>query len=489
MQTATRFGTVLFLATVLFTVLCGPTSALAVDPEKGPAYLTDSHGATGVAVAFLELSKTSPEYAQYWKGSLDWLLHVAQRDEQGRMAWMMSTSAPKGHRSHQISIPGTCGVIRAFMDGYKACGDKRYKNAGVAGARALVEEFAIKRETPLGTAYGWAHSYRPGAKGMGLLAGHSHGLGNIMDAILAAQEVAPRDEFRDALEGILINLKMRGSRMEGSGQKAFAWPTTRNPDVYETGYCYGQAGIVLPLLRMAEAVPELKLSDGTTPLGLANANLRYLMIIARRDGNGYVWPYMRHSKTSRNIGYGSGTGGIGWAMLRGAQLNRRTDSEYADECMRYARGAAIFALDLVRSQKGKGRLTSPGGDRGFGVCGGAGGGGHFLMLLAEEVGENDTALVKRINAVVEGIARAVIGSAVECEDGTLACPDRVNFKKVNLALDYGQTGVVLGLAVAGRYLDDDEITRAAKKVADYIAHRAVHEGGGLKFAQFHPLPK
>ena len=475
--------------TMVVVVLCVTAPAMAVEPEKGPAYLTDSHGASGVALAFLELSKTSPEYAKYWKGSLDWLLHVAQRDQQGRMAWIMSTSAPKGHPSHQISIPGTCGIVKVFFDGYEACGDARYKDAGVAGARMLVEEYAIKKQTPLGTAYGWMHSYRPGAKGPGLLAGHSHGLGNMIDAILTAHEAAPRDEFEHALEGILVNLKMRGKQIEGSGREMFAWPATKNPDVCETGYCYGQAGIALPLLRLAEAMPELKLSDGTTPLDLANANLRYLMSIARGRGDGYVWPYMRHDRSSRNIGYGSGTGGIGWALLRGAQVNRPTDPDFSAECMRYARGAAVFAVELVESQKRKRPLTSPGGDAGFGVCGGAGGGGHFLMLFAEEVREKDAALAGRIDAVIERIARAVSASAVEFEDGSLACPDRVNFKRINLALDYGQTGVVLGLAVAGRYLDSEEICQTAEKVADYIVHRAVPEGGGLKFAQFHPLPK
>jgi hypothetical protein len=78
---------------------------------------------------------------------------------------------------------------------------------------------------------------------------------------------------------------------------------------------------------------------------------------------------------------------------------------------------------------------------------------------------------------------------VELEDGTMACPDRVNFKRINIALDYGQTGVMLGLAGAGKYLENDEFIEAAKRVANYIAKRAVPEGGGLKFAQFGPLPE
>ena len=110
------------------------------------------------------------------------------------------------------------------------------------------------------------------------------------------------------------------------------------------------------------------------------------------------------------------------------------------------------------------------------------------MLYANEVGDREAQFVKRVRATVEKIARLVAASAVEVEDGTMACPDRTHFKRFNLALDYGQTGVVMGLAIAGKYLEDDELLDVARQVANYIARRAVAEGGGYKFAQFHPLP-
>jgi hypothetical protein len=210
------------------------------------------------------------------------------------------------------------------------------------------------------------------------------------------------------------------------------------------------------------------------------------MTVAHREGEGILWPYMRHTRISRNIGYGSGTGGIGWAFLRGAQVNRETDPAFAAECMRFARGAAVYAVDLVLNYENDGGLPGPGGDAGFGVCGGAAGGGHFLMLYADEAGKDEKERVGRIRRAIEKIARRVIDSAVEI-DGTLACPDRHGFKRINLALDYGQTGVVLGLAEAGRYLEDETLTEAARKVADYIVRRAVPEGDGFKFAQFHPI--
>jgi len=470
-------------------VLLGCRAAPAVEMEDGPAYLTDSHGAQGVAMAMLELAKDAPEYARYGKGALDWLIHVAERDDAGRLAWMMSTSAPKGHPSHRISVPGQCGIIRTFLDGYKASGDERYKAAALAGTRTLVERFARQKETPLGTAWAWSHAYRPNDRSEGLLAGHSHGLGNILDSLLAAYEAGRDERLKEPMRGLLVNLRVRGKETTKDGRTLIAWPTLKNPKIVETGYCYGQAGLVLPLLRMAERAPEVRLSDGTTALSLANANLRYLMSIARAKGDGTVWPYMRHDDVTRNPGLGSGTGGIGWAMLRGAEVNRKTDPAFADACLTYARGAAVYATDLVLSAQAKGPLRSPGGDAGFGVCGGAGGTGYLLMLYAEELGDRDPALTRRMKKAIAKVARTVIASAETLDDGTMVIPDRQRFKRINLALDYGQTGVLLGLAMTGRYLEDDAIRAAARKVADYIAKQAVPEGGGLKFAQFQPLPE
>ncbi|NOX52915.1 MAG: hypothetical protein GXP27_00440 [Planctomycetes bacterium] len=480
--------------TIVFAVLasCFGTPAWGVEMEDGPAYLTDSHGASGVVHAFLELSEVAPEYDKYWKGALNWLMSVAKRDKQGYLYWYMSTTAPKGHPSHRISIPGMCHVTRMFLAGYKRCGDERYRKTGLEAARTMVERFSRQKQTPYGTAWAWSHAYRPNDRTQGLLAGHSHGLGNLIDTLLDAYEAATdkafKRELEEALTGLLVNLRARAVQTQKDGRMLIAWPSRRNRDVVETGYCYGQAGLVLPLLRLAEVFPNMKLSDGTTPLTLANGSLRYLMSVAKEARGGYVWPYMRHSKRSKNIGYGSGTAGIGWSFLRGAEVNRKIDPAFAEECMKYAKGAVTYAVNLVLNYKGPGRLKQPGGEAGFGVCGGAAGGGFLLIQYAQTVGDREPALVQRINRAVERIARMVVKSATEI-DGTLACPDRTHFKRVNIALDYGQTGIVLGLSVAGKYLKNEKLIDAAKKVANYIAQRALPEGGGYKFAQFHPLPK
>jgi len=470
---------------MLASVLVAP----AVQMEGGPAYLTDSHGASGVVHAFLELTRSAAEYDPYWKGALDWLVSVAEHDDEGRAYWVMSTSAPEGHPSHQINVAGMCHTIRMLFAGHERCGDKRYRDTALSAVRSLTERFAVKKETHLGTGYAWSHSYRPRNRSLGMLAGHSHGLGNLIDVVLDAHRAEPTDRTRAALEGLLINLRLRAKIVERDATSpVIAWPALKNPHVVETGYCYGQAGVVLPLLSLAEELPDLKLSDGTTALDLANANLRYLMRVAHAQGDGFVWPHMRHEKRSRNIGLGSGTGGIGWAFLRGAEANRKIDPAFAEECMRYARGAAVYAVELVESAKDVERLTSPGGAEGFGVCGGSGGAGHFLMLYAEAAGDDNEDFTARVQSAIDRIARLVMAAAMDI-DGTLAIPDHGHFKRINLALDYGQTGVLLGLAGAARYLEDQEILDAAKRVADYIVARAEPAGSGYRFAQFHPIPE
>lgn len=463
------------LAVPLFLAWGG--SALAVESEPGPMYLTDSHGASGVVHSFLELSAVDRSYEKYWRGALDWLIAVAEKDDAGRMIWRLSASAPEGHPNWQINLTAVCHITRMFIAGYERSGDARYKAAALGSVRMLTEVTALKWQTKLGPACGWAEGYRPNDKGSGVLAGYSHGLGTFLDTMLDACRMQPDDKLKEVLLGILANLRTRGRRIVGPNDM-FAWPKLSNEKVVETGYCYGQAGVILPLLTLTERFPNLKLSDGTTALAMANANLRYLMKAARVQQGGFVWPHMRHEDKSRNIGYGSGTGGIGWAFLRGAQVNRKTDPAFAAECMKYARGAAQYAVDLVMSQPETRSLTTPGGDEGFGVCGGASGGGFFLMLLAQEIGQADAGFVGKLNACIERTGKFLMTSATRV-DSMLAW--KKDDRTVSLALDFGQTGPVLALAIAGKYLKNDEFIQAARRGADFIVKHAVAEKDGYKF--------
>ena len=452
-------------------------SVLAVESEPGPMYLTDSHGASGVVHSFLELSAVDRSYEKYWRGALDWLIAVAEKDDAGRMTWRLSASAPEGHPNRQINLTAVCHITRMFVAGYERSGDARYKAAALGSVRMLTEVTALKWQTKLGPACGWAEGYRPNDKGSGVLAGHSHGLGNFLDTMLDAHRLQPDEKLKEVLLGILANLRTRGRSIAGPNNM-FVWPRVNKEKVVETGYCYGQAGVILPLLTLAERFPDLKLSDGTTALAMANANLRYLIKAARAQQGGFVWPHMRHEDKSRNIGYGSGTGGIGWAFLRGAQVNRKTDPAFAAECMKYARGAAQYAVDLVMSLPETRTLTASGGDSGFGVCGGAGGSGLLLMLLAQELGPSDAAFTARLNATIARLGKILVASAAPV-DGMLAW--KKDDRTVSVALDYGQTGPVLALAMSGKHLNNDEFIQAARHGADFIVKHAVAEKDGYKF--------
>ena len=123
-------------------------------------------------------------------------------------------------------------------------------------------------------------------------------------------------------------------------------------------------------------------------------------------------------------------------------------------------------------------LTAPGGDGGFGVCGGVGGGGFFLMLLAQEIGQTDAEFAAKLNACIERMGKFVIASATRV-DGMLAW-EKSDWV-VSMALDYGQTGPVLALAMSGKFLKNDEFLRAARQGADFVFKHAVAEKNGYKF--------
>ncbi len=263
---------------MLASVLVAP----AVQIEEGPAYLTDSHGASGVVHAFLELTRSAPEYDPYWKGALDWLASVAKHDDEGCAYWLMSTSAPEGHPSNQINVAGMCHTIRMLFEGHERCGDKRYKDTALSAVHSLTERFAAKRETHLGTAYAWSHSYRPRNRSLGMLAGHSHGLGNLIHVILLAHKADPTDRTRAALEGLLINLRLRAKIIErDAAASVIVWPALKNPNVVETGYCYGQAGVVLGLAGAARYLEDEEILDAAKRVG------DYIAARAEKAGGGY----------------------------------------------------------------------------------------------------------------------------------------------------------------------------------------------------------
>ena len=488
-----------------------------VEPEDGPQILTDSHGAAGVVMAMLSLGEADPQYLECAEKTLDWLTHVRQIDDRGRGAWYLSESAPEGHRNRRIMLPTQPLTILMYLDAFeKGLGPlpgsareptttealataissakrSKYREVGLSGARWLAEPGAAEWETDLGKAFGWG--WASGQRDVGLVSGHSHGLGKYMNVLLRAHELEPDPAFEEALIGILVNLRSRAIDL-GDGMlayPAFPWSRTKEKEAILTGYCYGQAGVVVPLMQLAVAKPDLELSDGTTPLSLGNGALKYLASVAIPRGPGFEWPYMRRTKASMNPGLGSGTGGIGWAFLEGYRANRaHGNEEAARQCLRYARGAAEYALLLVERAP-EDAITGSGGGTGFGVCGGAGGTVFLPMLLDREICDEDPEYRARVHQAAQKISRMILNRATPVGD-TLAWTLKPHEKKhhrlksepawVNLALDYGQTGVIVALAETAKYLDDPEVLQSARKAADFVIDHAMETEHGWKFPRF-----
>ena len=453
-------------------VVTGVSRVIRAAEERKPEYHTDTHGAAGVVWGFLELSDAAPEYSKYWRGALDWVAAVSKTEKKGVLICPLVPAAPPDSKLRKPSGTYMCHTVSMFFRAYDKHGEKKYRDDGLAGARG-VAQIMQKRDVKGGRMYLWH----------GALAGYSHGLAAFLEVFLSATQHSKEKEFEQALMGVLLNLRTRGEFIGEGADRRFVWRKGKDGPI-ETGFCYGQAGIVQSLLHIAQVRPDIKLYDGMTPLSMANSNLRYLMDVAVKRGKIYLWPYMRHSERSRNIGLGSGTGGIGTAFLMGAHANRKTDPEFARECMTYARGAAECAVSmLLRAPKDK-VLKAPGGDGGFGYCGGVLGSCDFLIRFDEALRDSDPAFSAKIRDALRRVAHYVMAGMVEV-DGALACPDRRR-QRIALTLDYGQTGVLCGLAQIGKYLKDDEILGAAKKVGDFVARHAVPEAGGYKFPNFVP---
>ena len=134
-----------------------------------------------------------------------------------------------------------------------------------------------------------------------------------------------------------------------------------------------------------------------------------------------------------------------------------------------------------------------GGSTGFGVCGGAGATAYLPVLLAKEIGGIDPEFQERVRKATKKAAMLLIQSGTHVGE-TLVWPlkpwerkhhqIKSDFITVNMALDYGQTGVVLSLAEMGKYLEDEQVLKAARKAADFIINNAVKTEHGWKFARF-----
>jgi len=447
-----------------------PQNATAISPEDGPAFMTDGHGAAGVCWFLGEIRAEEPAYDRYYFGGLDWLVKEAMW--QGDLCgWWISTTAPDGHPNHRLTA-GEGGIITQLVNGYLASGKAGYRDTALGGVRALLAT-AIPVGTPYGQGYWW-----------GERVGHSHGPGKYGDTLITAYDHL--DGARDLVYPYLVGLFnwLRDQAVitdDGQGNYLAMWPEQEGGTDYETGYCYGNAGTLALLINASNHFPDFTYPDGRTLGELVNASVRWLMSVAIDvpEADGVVWPYMRHEEESDNVGFGSGVSGIGMQMGLAALLNKAAGDPFASECLEYAKKAAnsvIYKIDQLSSIK-------------RGACGGEAGAPLFLLELADGIEGMDPGLAQACREASGRVGDLVVADRLRFHGRTAwQAGSKFGDQAVNIAFDYGVTGLGLSLYETGSRLGLPGLVEAAREAVEYLKLITVWDGQGMcKWPQIIPF--
>jgi len=447
-------------------------NAEAIEPEDGPAYMTDIHGAAGVCWFLREIRAVEPAYDRYYFGGLDWLVATAMW--QGDMcAWWQSTSAPPGHPNRKL-VQGS--AVKELTQGWLASGNVAYRDTALGGLRGFLAG-AIPVDTPYGQGYWWGkrvgYSHGPGSCGGSLLAAHD-------DLEGAADLVVP---YIVGLLNWLLDEAVLGD--DGQGNLTAMWPEQAGGTAYETGYCYGNAGMLAFVINAAERFPDFALPDGS-PVSdlreLANASARWLISVAVElpAADGLYWLYMRHDEFSENVGWGSGVAGIGAQFLYAYLMNQAVGDPFASVCLDTAGKAAntvIYKINQISSIQ-------------RGVCGGEGGAPVLLLDLADEIEGWDPQFAKACRDASGRVGDFIVADRLTFHDERTAWQASSKFgdQAANIAFDYGVTGLGLALYVLGTRLDDrEDLVGVAHKAAEYLEFITVWDAqGGCKWPQIIP---
>lgn len=452
---------------LLLGMLLVSQTARAIAPEDGPAYMTDTHGASGVCWFLGRMIELDPTYERYYFGALDWLVETAQWDED-KCWWLVSTSAPLGHPNHKYT-PGGGAIFASLAKGYMAALDERYSQTALGGIRALISE-AHALDTSWGPGFHW-----------GERVGHSHGPGGEGDMLLRAYDELGEESVLPYITGLLNWMRDEAVvTQDALGNDLAMWPEEAGGTAYETGYCYGNAGSLAFVINAANTLPDFIWTDGKDLRWLVNANIRWLMSVAVDvpAAGGVVWRYMRHDEISTNMGFGSGVAGIGLQFLNAAQLNRDAGDPFADECFEVSRRAV--ASILYKTQHYATLQT--------GACGGEGGTPLLLLPFADEIEASDPDLAEACRAASGVIAERVLDARLQfgARSGWKSSP-KFGDEAVNIALDYGLTGLGMVLAEVGTRLERTDLTDGAFEAAEYLRLTAVwDEEAGCKWPQIVP---
>jgi hypothetical protein len=516
------------ISTIIALTVVSLSSAGAADPQKGPAFYTDVHGAGALIQSMHAVGEFDNSYLSYRDSGVNWLLRqVREFPGEGR-TWLQNPSAPKRLPIYRQTITvSTNYTATVLMRVYEQTGDPRLMKA-IDDHMAWLKNTAHEKGAKQGVeALFWTsrHSLDPGklaAKPRPLMSGNSWGFGNVLDAfgeyyrVTQDESVLPYLE-RGARFGYLASIKTQGTSATADFRRRRGLPPLDSGDSTEhlerihwkrgdgnvvMGFCRGCSGNVYALQTAQQLIPGKQITEDHSIEDIINSGLRFLIDEAEKQNRQAIWYNMNGRPGERNLGIGRGVSGIATTLWRGYEMNRELgNQEMARRCRETAEGTIRLILDEVESldpteplseyvaaqdeSAGKTKAVDRSGRvvETIGICSGISGTYRWLFEYADAVRDEDPELAKRCEQATRIVAHRLINTAFVVNDAYAWKNHNPKFggdKVVNMAIDHGQTGVVTALAEIGWRLKDEDIMNAARKGADYVAMNLVTDGDGVK---------
>ncbi len=468
------------------------TSANAVKPEKNsPGYLTDGHGACGVLQALLTVVDDFPEAEPYIESTIRWLYDV-RIEMKGGYVWRMSTTAPKGHQSYGLRPSVSFQLAVLSLRAHRRKPNELYVKVA-DGAMDLffnhVEGYYRKTEFGEGVFF---PAYIGGQPLVPATSGKFQG--GVLSLAAELYELSDDPRALRLLKGLVNEIAGR-AHLEGDRPVWEWWQKSVSKKSWRSGQCYGIAGTIWGLFDAYETIPDHRFPNGSSIRDLANSGLDLLgkQALERENLGGVHWPNISYVVPTENTGWGRGQGGVGASFLRGYQANRDSDPERAKRYLRIAKQTAIsIAEQLIDSKwdyRGKSHHVQGGGleEMNLGWCGGVGGTPRFLFMLANEVNESDPKVAEQCVQASKVVRDWFEKRSIPWSGGGRIWHAREKFggvKVMNIAMDYGLSGMVRCLHLFATELDDKQSWDLARDATCAMLSLAVKEEEGTKWPLF-----
>ncbi len=499
-----------------------PSSSFGITvPKDQPSFLSDLHGGAALAWSMHKVGQFDKSYLAHRDAALKWTLKQAKDSPRGGRTWVGNPSAPKNFPTYNvIYTPSANFIALTLLDIYRNTKDPNLLKA-VKDHVTWLKNTTVNKKTPYGTLYYWQgkHSMDPQQnkrKPWPLISGHGHGLGNVLSTLSEYYAASKDETLVPYMEGgtrfayaasTSTNDKSSDEKAQKSlvRDKAPANPETEQihwtwgrAGMSVIGLCRGNAGCIYALETVQQMQPGMQITQARKIEDVINAGLRYIIEDGIKNKDSIIWKNMNGRPGERNMGYGRGVTGIAIVLWRGYEMNLKAgNKEMAERCRKAADATIRTLLDTIEpldpnkpltehevgyvvdgSRDNTGKLQET-----VGICSGISGTYMWLFKYADAVRDKDPELAKRCEEATRIVANRLINTAV-VDKGTYAWrnhdPKFGAEKMVNMALDHGQTGVVMALADIGARLKDEKIMDAAKKAADFILMHCVKDADGLK---------